>query len=211
MLALFRGALRVQTHALRAANLLTFELGAISGRTLALNGAKARHLASTGKSNGRGDHSSPPQKQSYKPRDESVGAIHACDSDWKKAVALLADLRTNKIASLSAFNAAIQVCARGSQSTKALELLHDMEDCNIIADVKTINSVIDACAKARQWQPALKVLDTMEANFGLKPDVISLNAAISACEKGGQWQNALELLESMEGRGLQPDVITLAR
>ena len=120
MLALFRGALRAQTNALRAANPRTFELGAFYGLTLALNGAQAHHIVSMGKSYGCGYHSSPPQKQSYKPLDESVGAIIACDSDWRKAVALLSAMRTKKTASLSAFIAAINVCARAANRPKHL-------------------------------------------------------------------------------------------
>jgi pentatricopeptide repeat protein len=177
-------------------------------------------LVAAGPSDGRGNKSyrgntsyPPPQKRPFsnsnKPRDEIVQAILSFDSDWKGAVALLADLRTKKIASLGAFNAAILVCARSHQAAKALELLLDMEDCNITPNVTTVTSVINACAKARQWQPALEVLEYTETNFGLEPSVITLSAVITTCVKGGQWQKALELLESMNGRGLESHVITL--
>ena len=113
-------------------------------------------------------------------------------------------------ASLDAFNAAIQVCAKSSQSAKALELLREMGDCNIKPPVFSITSVISACARAEKWQLALDVLGSMEASYGVKPNVITLSSVISACAKGGQWEKALALFESMEGRSLQPDVITLS-
>ena len=192
---LVREALRVQASALRAAHLRTFEFGVFSGRSLAPNGAQVRRLVSAGPSDRR--------------RNKSYPAIHACDADWRKAVALLAELKTKKSASLAAFNATIQVCARSRQASKALELLRDMEDCDIKPNVITCNSVINACGRAKQWRPALELLESMKGR-GLQPNVVTLSAAISACEKGGQWQKALELLESMKGRGLQPDVVTLS-
>ena len=183
---LVREALRVQASALRAAHLRTFEFGVFSGRSLAPNGAQVRRLVSAGPSDRR--------------RNKSYPAIHACDTDWRKAVALLAELKTKKSASLAAFNATIQVCARSRQASKALELLRDMEDCDIKPNVITCNSVINACGRAKQWRPALELLESMKGR-GLQPDVVTLSAAIEAVDAASQYQIAMDIMMDARSRG----------
>lgn len=128
-----------------------------------------------------------PRRQQRSPRrdNDSLEAIRACGSDWRKAVELLDALKGEGKATLRTYNASIQVCARNREPAKALELLLDMEEYNIYPDVVSLSSVVNACAKARMWRPALEVLDSM-AHFGVRPNVVTLNAAISACEKCGR-------------------------
>ena len=85
-------------------------------------------------------------------------------------------------------------------TSRALELLGDMGECNIKATMITPSMVITACGDSHQLETALVVLDLMERTYQLTPGVCSFSAAISACEKGGQWKKALGLLESVEAR-----------
>ena len=67
-------------------------------------------------------------------------------------------------ASLSAYNAAINACARGKQSSKALELMEEMSEVRLSPNVITFNSTINACARAKQWQKAVELLEIMKSN-----------------------------------------------
>jgi pentatricopeptide repeat protein len=112
--------------------------------------------------------------------------------------------------SVFTFGTALDMCAKGNQVDKVMELFELMPLHNVKPNLICYNTVISALASNGQWGKALEYFEKMKVIHEITPDVISYTTLINACEKGGELEKALALLKEMESIGLQPNAITFA-
>jgi len=128
---------------------------------------------------------------------------------WKECLSLLSQCQREPgvTPDLITYTTAMRACARGKQTSKAMELFRVVKDMNLELDVYIYTTAMDACAKGGRWKKALALLDEMKSQ-GIIPNEVTYGVAVTACGNGGQWEHALELLEQMKVNGLKINTIT---
>jgi len=128
---------------------------------------------------------------------------------WKECLSLLSQCQREPgvTPDLITYTTAMRACARGKQTSKAMELFRVVKDMNLELDVYIYTTAMDACAKGGRWKKALSLLDEMKTQ-GIIPNEVTYGVAVTACGNGGQWEHALELLEQMKINGLKINTIT---
>jgi len=139
--------------------------------------------------------------------------IKKCDRDADKALELLKNshlhLSSNLTPNAACFSAAISVCKRAGERTKALETFDSMQKSQwgvtITPDAKCFRKAINICAK----QPPLyekaielvKIMDKLDyQQIPLNSYCNCISSAISACGFAGQLESAIKLLRLAEDR-----------
>ena len=82
---------------------------------------------------------------------------------------------------------ALDLGVHSSDTEGAYELLHPMQNDELLADVMTSAATLSACVKGREWQRALALSKEMHP-LEIWADVITSAATISTCEKIKEWQ-----------------------
>ena len=128
---------------------------------------------------------------------------------WKECLSLLSQCQREPgvTPDLITYTTAMRACARGKQTSKAMELFRVVKDMNLELDVYIYTTAMDACAKGGRWKKALALLNEMKSQ-GIVPNEVTYGVAVTACGNGGQWEHALELLEQMKVNGLKINTIT---
>jgi len=128
---------------------------------------------------------------------------------WKECLSLLSQCQREPgvTPDLITYTTAMRACARGKQTSKAMELFRVVKDMNLELDVYIYTTAMDACAKGGRWKKALSLLDEMKTK-SIVPNEVTYGVAVTACGNGGQWEHALELLEQMKVNGLKINTIT---
>ena len=128
---------------------------------------------------------------------------------WKECLSLLSQCQREPgvTPDLITYTTAMRACARGKQTSKAMELFRVVKDMNLELDVYIYTTAMDALAKGGRWKKALSLLDEMKSQ-GIIPNEVTYGVAVTACGNGGQWEHALELLEQMKVNGLKINTIT---
>ena len=128
---------------------------------------------------------------------------------WKECLSLLSQCQREPgvTPDLITYTTAMRACARGKQTSKAMELFRVVKDMNLELDVYIYTTAMDACAKGGRWKKALSLLDEMKTK-NIVPNEVTYGVAVTACGNGGQWEHALELLEQMKINGLKINTIT---
>jgi len=142
--------------------------------------------------------------------EEYLRLIKDNKNKWENALAILKDMlsvHSAKAAGSSAFNGAINACARGSQSTRAISLLRQMKQSGVSPSYTSYSNTLTACNRDENWKEAVHLLNEMESD-GFTPVTATFNLVLSACVNGNQRNEALLLFESMPGRGLKPNLHT---
>ncbi|CAL1131192.1 unnamed protein product [Cladocopium goreaui] len=141
-----------------------------------------------------------------------VIAISSCYA-WPLALAVLEEFRRSRlqqdIQDINAYNAAISACNKGEEWQRALQLLSNLPQAQLLPDVVTFNTASSACGKVSEWQRSLTLLQQMQ-DLQLEATVISFGAALSAAEKGQQWPLALQLLSEMKDGLVAGNVIVFS-
>ena len=121
--------------------------------------------------------------------------IKKCGRNADKALELL-----NQSSNPNAvcFNAAISVCKRAGERTKALSAFDSMKKRGVTPNTKCFMKAINLCAKEPPlYEKAIELVGFMEeCNLPLNAHCVS--TAISACGRAGQLEPALELLRLVE-------------
>eukprot|EP00746_Dinoflagellata_sp_MGD_P117599 gnl/MRDRNA2_/MRDRNA2_53470_c0_seq1.p1 gnl/MRDRNA2_/MRDRNA2_53470_c0~~gnl/MRDRNA2_/MRDRNA2_53470_c0_seq1.p1 ORF type:complete len:105 (+),score=13.75 gnl/MRDRNA2_/MRDRNA2_53470_c0_seq1:152-466(+) len=88
----------------------------------------------------------------------------------------------------------------------ALDLLGQIESCNLRLEVAAFNAALNCLAKdGGQWRTMLVLLNQIYGTR-IQPDTITLNTAVCLC--GALWQQALDVLTMMIGHEVVPDSTT---
>eukprot|EP00438_Fugacium_kawagutii_P002714 Skav222416 [mRNA] locus=scaffold2890:31215:42729:+ [translate_table: standard] len=96
--------------------------------------------------------------------------------------------------------------AQGSQWTRSLAFLQDLDSRHETTDIITFSSALAACNKSSQWKAALQILDEVSCRR-LQSNEVIYNTAIHACRLG-QWSVALEILRSMSDSRIAPSIVS---
>lgn len=103
------------------------------------------------------------------------------------------------------FNAAIGVCKRAGERSKALSTFDSMKERGVTPNTKCFMKAINFCAKEPPlYEKAMELVGYMGAcDLPLNPHCVS--SAISACGRAGRLEPALELLRLVEGESAGSD------
>lgn len=133
----------------------------------------------------------------------SWASTKRCTVSWDSALNALVELQRHAVVpALTAYDAAINACARSARWQWGLLFLTDVGR----RGEGPYNSVISACARGSQWTWALHILSTMRIR-GPSPTAVSYGAVLSALEKGKQWERALSLHAHMQKQLRGPNLI----
>ncbi|CAE7321034.1 unnamed protein product, partial [Symbiodinium necroappetens] len=126
-----------------------------------------------------------------------------CNHEWRKAIHVLEDLRSNALqVNAAPFNAAIRaLSAESGARSRTRERRWQMalitaEELMLFGpepDSITLNTAVSTCASARAWQAAVSTINVAQRWLDVIPDSISLNTAMSACERAQEWEHSLAL------------------
>lgn len=169
---------------------------------------------------GHDQHVGPPgRKFPSAPREHSSSDIFA-NSCWHQAmqvlqevtdgerraqvaVAFLERLQTKRVPLMPlTLQAAVGVCARGTQWVNAMSLFHRF---GVEADVLMYDAAISASSQTREWRVTVELIAQMRFN-GLRPHAIACGEGILAYAGVQHWHHALLLLHRTVDCKIRPNL-----
>lgn len=127
--------------------------------------------------------------------------------DWESAVNVfrLLSSKWNYIKpNVITYNSVIAAYATVTKVEEILDLLSEMEQCNIKPNLISYTCAVQGCGD--DDEVALNLIETMIAK-NIKPDINIINQALKCYNKSGDWRSALELFVNIDVKfGLAPDV-----
>ncbi|CAE7805165.1 EMB2654 [Symbiodinium sp. CCMP2592] len=124
--------------------------------------------------------------------------ISACASEWRLALAFLAEFYGTRSPDVFTTSAAVSACTEGLEWKRSLQLFADFQESSAEANVVLYNAAISAVARVRHWRGALALMRDLRRT-DLAPNEVTFSAAISACSDPGLWHWALCLFEHSRG------------
>jgi pentatricopeptide repeat protein len=114
-------------------------------------------------------------------------------------------LRKSGTMDIQNYMSLFRACGRERKVTKALDLLHELEESNVGIDTTAYNCVLDVCVKCGDAGAVRRLFAKMKETGYV--DVISFNTLLKDMN-AASIQNTDEVLDDMKALGLSPNQIT---